>query len=306
MSRHTPDLDVALVTCVELPEPDADRAPLESALATAGLRARTLAWDDVAAPWSSAKLALLRSCWNYPQHAARFREWLSRTAHVTRLVNSPAIVEWNMHKRYLLDLERGGIPVVPTEVVSRETARPRLAELARRRGFRQIVIKPAISASSWLTQRIGPDRLDAGEAHLRAVLEHGDALVQPYLGGVEAAGELAVVWIEGEVTHAVRKAPRWHGGHEAVSPEPVALGADQLDVARRAVALAPGRPLYARIDLAPGPRGEPLVMELELIEPSLFFRQGPAALERLVCGLRRILAGRDGSGAEGRVIPAES
>lgn len=277
--------DVALVSCLNLPEPDPDAAVLVAALDAAGIRARTLAWDDPAARWSSASIALLRSCWNYPWHVERFRAWVRATARVTELLNSPDTVLWNLHKGYLLELERAGLRVAPTELVARAGALPTLASIMRRRGFAEVVIKPAVSAASWMTRCFDRDSIDSGEAHLRDVLTGGDALVQRYLPAVEDHGERALVWIDGAITHAVRKRPRWHGEEEAVSPEAVPATPAEQELGRRAVERVATRPLYARIDLAPGPRGEPVLMELELIEPSLFFAQGPAALERLVAAL---------------------
>ncbi len=129
------------------------------------------------------------------------------------------------------------------------------------------------------------------EAHLAALLEHGDALVQQYLPSVQEYGERALVWIDGEVTHAVRKSPRFEGEEESVS-EAVPVSAAEEDLARAAIAASPGGGrdlLYARVDMAPGPDRRPVLMELELLEPSLFFDQAPAALERYIAALGREL-----------------
>jgi hypothetical protein len=111
-------------------------------------------------------------------------------------------------------------------------------------------------------------------------------LVQPYLDSVEGHGERALVWIDGELTHAVRKSPRFIGDAEQVSAA-VPIADEEAAVARAALAVAPTPLLYARIDVARDEHGAPRVMELELVEPSLFFAQGPAALARLVAALRR-------------------
>lgn len=280
-------IDVALASCARLPEPDPDAAPLLAALEAAGITAATLAWDVPASDFSRARLTLLRSTWNYPQHADAFLRWAERTAAVSALWNPLAIVRWNIHKAYLLELARRGVPVAPTELVPRGSARP-LGSILAERGWRDVVVKPAVSAASRSTLRVRPGELDSGEAHLRALAAERDTVVQCYLPAVEDHGERAVVWIEGVVTHAVRKSPRFAGEDEHVSAI-AEIPAAEAELARLAVAAAGGDPLYARVDMAPGGDGRPCVMELELIEPSLFFAHGPVALERLVAGLRRRL-----------------
>lgn len=277
-------MDVAIATCRVLPEPDPDAAPLARALADACVRAETVAWDDPEADWSRARLTVLRSTWNYPEDPSAFEAWVGRVECVSALWNPPAVVRWNLHKRYLVELAERGIPTVPTEVVERGS-RATLAEIAARRGWDAVVVKPAVSAASFGTMRCDRNGLDAGEAHLRKFVAERDMLVQPYLRSVEGYGERALVWVDGEVTHAVRKSPRFAGEDESVS-DAMAISAEEEDLARRAVEVVPERLLYARIDVAPGPDGEPVVMELELMEPSLFFDQGPRALERFVAGIR--------------------
>lgn len=280
-----PDLDVALASCRTLPEPDPDAAPLGRALAEAGLSAEVLAWDDAAADWSRARATVLRSTWNYPSRIDAFLAWARRVDSCSRLWNPLPVVRWNTDKRYLLELERKGIPVTPTVLLPRGSI-VTLHEVLGETGWREAVVKPAVSAASFRTRRVGPDDAGGGEAHLRGLLDERDVLVQRYLPSVEDYGERALVWIDGELTHAVRKTPRFEGEDESVSVDPVPIATSESRLARRVIE-AVGQPLlYARVDVAPGPSGEPLVMELELVEPSLFFTQGPSALERFVAGIR--------------------
>jgi len=283
-----PSLDVALVTCAELPEPDPDARPLSAALEAAGLSAELLAWDDPAVDWTRARTTVLRSAWNYPQQRERFLAWAERTASVSELWNPLPVVRWNTHKGYLVELEQAGLPVAPTMLVPRG-ASVVLAGILEERGWDEVVIKPAVSAASFRTRRIS--RLDAeeGQRHLQALLVDGDVLVQRYLPSVEGYGERALVWIDGELTHAIRKSPRFEGQDESVSGEAMPISPAEAALARRVVAAVRGKLLYARIDVAPGPDGDPVLMELELVEPSLFFPQGPSALERFVSGIVRRL-----------------
>jgi hypothetical protein len=279
-------IDVALASCSQLPKPDRDAAPLLEALRAAGLRAEVLAWDDPAADFSSARATILRATWNYARQPERFAEWLGRTAAASTLWNPLPVVRWNMHKGYLLDLARAGVPVTPTQLVPRGSA-GRLADVAAARGWGEVVVKPAISAGSRLTLRAGA-ATEHGEAHLRALVAQEDALVQPYLPAVEGHGERCLIFIDGELTHAVRKAPRFAGQPESITG-PVEVSQAEAALGHAALAAIPGPALYARVDVAPGPDGAPVLMELELIEPSLFFPLGPPAVERLVEVIRKRL-----------------
>ncbi len=289
MTPTAAPLDIAIATCLTLPEPDPDQAPLDAALDAAGISSRVVPWDAPAGQWPRARISLIRSTWNYALNRPAYLTWAEQAARTSTLLNPLPVVRWNSHKGYLLELEQAGIPVAPTVLV-RRGAPPDLAP-ALDRGWQELVVKPAVSASSYRTRRFGRGERAGAEAHLEALLRDGDALVQRYLESVEGYGERAVVWIDGEVTHAVRKRPRFEGQDESVS-EAKAVSEAERALAGRALAAAPGGGsglLYGRVDMAPGPDGDPVVMELELLEPSLFFPQRPAALSRYVAGLRRVL-----------------
>ncbi len=261
---------VAIATCLKPPEPDPDEQVMLDALRAAGMDAAMLAWDDPAADPAAFDVCVIRSTWNYVLHLEQFRSWLQRAAEVTRLQNPLDIVLGNLHKEYLLEL---GVPSVPTALFRRgEPAR--LAEL----GWQEegVVIKPAVSAGSYRTERFEGG---GGQEFLDELLGYGDVLVQPFLGGEE----IAVVNIDGECTHAIQKRPRFDGEDEVVSdalPVP-----DELErIARRA--LPPGL-LYARADFLRKKNGPWLISELELVEPSLFFLQYPPALTRWADAISR-------------------
>jgi len=173
-------------------------------------------------------------------------------------------------------------------------SRRTLAAIRQDQGWTDVVIKPAVSAASFRTMRATRDLAADGERHLAALAADGDVLVQRYLPSVEDYGERALVWIDGHLTHAVRKSPRFEGQHEAVSGDAVPISAAESALARAALGVVREPMLYARIDVAPGPAGAPVVMELELVEPSLFFPQCPAALERFVAAIGRRVRARDG------------
>lgn len=270
---------IALVNCAALPEPDPDEAPLLGALRAAGHDAEPLAWDDPDADPAAFDLCLLRATWNYHRRLGDFLVWCERAAAGSVLVNPPAVVRWNAHKRYLADLEQGGVRVVPTAFVSRGTDAD-LRALAADRGWAGVVVKPAVSGGSFGTRLFGAGEHAEGDAYLREMVTQHDMMVQPYLRSVERAPERAVVWIAGEVTHTVEKAPRFAGEDESVrGREPTA---DEMVLASRIVEAAGREVFYARVDLMDADDGTPLLSELELIEPSLYFDHSGRALARFV------------------------
>ncbi len=154
------------------------------------------------------------------------------------------------------------------------------------RGWGEVVIKPAVSGASWQTHRFGAGERQRAAAFLREMLPQRDMLVQPFVGG----GEVAIVWIDGCVTHAVEKAPRFHGGDERVTarPEP---DERHRRFAEKVVEAAGQPALYARVDAVERADGSLLLSELEMIEPSLFFDHSPDALTRFVQAVKQLGAG---------------
>jgi glutathione synthase/RimK-type ligase-like ATP-grasp enzyme len=277
--------DVILASATVLVDPDEDDAPLHAALAAAGVRAVTRAWDDPTVDWAAARMVVLRSTWNYLHHHAQFLAWADRVSAETRLWNPAPVVRWNSHKGYLLELAARGVPIVPTKLV-RRGERVSLRDLAG--DWEQVVVKPAVGAGSWGTIRVGQGELDQGQAHLDALIAERDMLVQPYFRSVHDHGERAVIWIDGQFTHEVRKAPRFSGDEEEISAgQPV--GAPERAVAEAVLAAAPQPLLYARIDLARDQSGRPHLMELELIEPSLFFFKHPPAAPVMAAAIQHRL-----------------
>jgi glutathione synthase/RimK-type ligase-like ATP-grasp enzyme len=279
-------VDVMLASASVLSHPDEDEAPLREALADLGIEAVTREWDDPAVDWGAARACVLRATWNYVRHYPEFLAWIDRCAAATRLWNPAPVVRWNSHKGYLVELAARGLPVVPTRLV-RQGSAAALAELAE--DWPEVVIKPAVGAGSFATIRVGRGdaEMAAGQAHLDHWLATRDMLVQPYFRSVHGHGERAVVWIDGEFSHEVRKSPRFTGDPEDISAG-MPVGGPERAVAERVLAAAPGPLLYARIDLARDERGQPHLMELELIEPSLFFPRHPPSAARMA----RAIAGR--------------
>jgi glutathione synthase/RimK-type ligase-like ATP-grasp enzyme len=286
---------VALATCADLPEGDADERLLPPALAARGIESRWAVWDDPAVDWSSFALVVVRSTWDY---TARRDEFLAWADGVARLANPAAVLRWNTDKRYLDDLASAGLPVVPTAFVVPGGPRPPL--------HGEVVVKPAVSGGSRDTGRFAPDRHREAHEHLTALGAAGRiAMLQPYLRSVDERGETALLHLGGELSHAIRKGAILRPGAAPLGAEDVEAGlfaAENITPrtptdAERGVAGAVmawlggrfGTLLYARIDLVEGDDGEPRVLEVEVTEPSLFLGTSDGAPDRFAAAIAAAL-----------------
>lgn len=278
--------DIALVTCKLLPEPDPDQEPLLAACRDAGLSVEMAAWDDPDVDWSRFRFAKLHSCWNYYEEPVAFGHWVESAASQTTLWNPPRQVQRNLDKHYLGQLERLGIPIVPTQYLNADF---NLLEALDNVDWERFVIKPTVSAASFMTKRFTRDDIDEAQEFVCEILETREAMVQPYVDSVDRGGEVAAVHIDGELTHCVVKQPRFAGNDESVS---VSFQPDVAiaDAAQVVMASVKGPWLYARVDLMQGEDGRWLLSELELIEPTLFLAQHAPALDRLVGAMARLTA----------------
>ena len=270
---------LALATCQSWPILDDDGPVLLEALAAEGFQVDIRSWDSDT-DWGAYDLVVIRTTWDYWDRHAEFLAW---TRRVPRLANSADVVAWNTDKRYLERLGEAGIPVVPTTWVA--PGDPFTAPDS------PYVVKPAVSAGARDTaayQAGDPE----GPAHVARLQGSGRlVMVQPYLDEVVLAGETSVLVFDGEVSHGARKSAVLSVGEgeaELGSWEMTARSPsdEEAAVARRAVEVATswGDPLlYARVDLLPGP----VVLELEVTEPSLFLVHAPGSAQRYAAAVRR-------------------
>lgn len=243
-------------------------------------------WDDPGVDWAAYDLVVLRSPWDYTGRHEAFVAWCDSVGE--RLLNPPEVVRWNTDKRYLADLDAAGLPVVPTTFLAPGSP-PILGGWDRM----PCVVKPTISAGSRDTARHDEPR--PAMAHAQALLDDGrDVMVQPYVGEIDTAGETALLYFDGVFDHAIRKAPLLTHGVASIEnglfapesieprtprPEELAVGdAVMAEVQRRF-----GRLLYARVDLL---GADPVVLELELTEPSLFFGHAEGSAGRFAAAIR--------------------
>ncbi len=287
---------VAIATCTEVHDLDRDAPILADALLARGIEAEAAVWDDPAVDWLAYELVVVRSTWDYPRRRDAFVAWAER---LPRVLNGAAVLRWNTDKRYLQELADAGVPTVPTVF-----AGP--GEAAALPDWPEFVIKPTISVGSADTARWRRGTDDAAALrHLRELQAAGrTAMLQPYLTSVDTSGESALLYLDGAFSHSVRKGPLLSAG---AGPIPLEIGGDyeereqissrlasdeEIAVAARVLAAVPGGAdslLYARVDLLPGPDGSPVLLELELTEPSLFLYTAAGSAERLADGIVRAL-----------------
>ncbi|MFN8167921.1 MAG: hypothetical protein U0S36_03960 [Candidatus Nanopelagicales bacterium] len=264
-------------------------APLAlPALARRGVAAEVVAWDDPSVDWSRFDRVVLRSPWDYARRLPEFLAWLDRVAATTDVVNPPATVRWSLDKRYLAELERADVPVVPTRFVAPGSPLE-LPEGA-------FVVKPAVGAGSRDAASYDAEHHDLARAHVARLHDAGQVvLVQPFLETVAVDGEWPMVVLGGRFSHTASKRvalPRAGDVTDLFAREtctPCTATPEQVDVAAAAldvVAARFGMPAYARVDLVRRPEGGFCVLELELAEPFLFLPYADAgAPDRLADAL---------------------
>jgi len=283
---------VAAVTCADFPDLEQDWPLLRSALAGVGIEASPQIWTDERVDWAAFSLVVVRSSWDDYLNYERFTAWARAVEEETRIVNGADVLAWNLDKSYLADLAADGVPGVPTTWV--------------RPGDRwnppdgEFVVKPARSAGGYETARYGSADRGAASAHVRRLQRGGSTvMVQPYVHSVDEVGEVALVYFGGEYSHAFGKGPLLRPGAGVIDRlweqeriEPVAATPAQLRAGRAALAAAERRvgPMgYARADLVESADRSWLLLELELVDPSLYLDLAPGSAERFAEVLRRQL-----------------
>jgi len=291
---------IALVTAAAARGLDEDMPPLLRALADRGLDPREAVWDDPAVDWASFDLVLLRSTWDYYARRDELLAWAAGVAATTVLHNPLAVLRWTTDKRYLSELARAGVPIVPTTFLLPGGA-------AALPAGDDLIVKPAISAGSNDTARYRAGERAAARAHVERLLAAGRVvMVQPYQAAVDTRGETALVYFDGRFSHAVEKGaifaagPQMVGGlfareeirSRAPSAAEMAVGEATLRALAASLPATVWPLLYARVDLVPLAGGGPGVLEVELCEPSVFLGHAAGSAERFAAAIARRLPGK--------------
>ncbi|MFN2641740.1 MAG: RimK family alpha-L-glutamate ligase [Actinomycetota bacterium] len=280
---------VVCVTSIDWPDLFPGDHPFLEALRADGFDASFALWDDRRVDWAAFDAIVIRSVWDYTLRREEFLSWIDAVSAVTTVFNPPRVLAWNSHKGYLRDIERSGVAVVPTEWLEAGTTVDLLA-LLESHGWQDAVVKPAVSAGARRTVRVDAGDPAAGQAHLDMLLPREDVMVQPYIAETESRGERSLVYFGGAFSHALRKQPALAGGdYSTLDVKRVEPDTRELELAERVLAGIPERLLYARADVILHENVAQL-MELEVIEPQLYFAEAPASAEKMAAVLRSLLS----------------
>ena len=276
-------MTIALATSSTARDVDADLPLFVEAAAARGHTAEIVVWDDPSVDWAAHDAVVVRSCWDYTTRRDEFLAW---ARSVPNLHNDARVLTWNTDKTYLRQLESAGVPIIETrwDVAAGDD----IGE------HDEWVVKPTISAGSKDTARWGTrDEVWAHSAEL--VAAGRTSMTQPYIASVDDEGETAMLHFAGTFSHAIRKGPLLERGEgvrqdrdsrESITPRSPSEA--QRDVSQRAITAAcealslDEPPLYARVDLVTAADGSPLLIELELAEPSVFLPQSDGGAARFV------------------------
>jgi hypothetical protein len=281
---------VCFVTCATWPDVSESDGLVKRALEARGATVTARAWNAPGARFDGFDAVVFRSNWDYHHAPEEFLAWLARwEAADVSFWNPPDLIRWNLSKRYLRDLEKAGVPVLPTVILEEGEAELLPAVMAER-GWRVAVVKPLLSASAHDTTLVPAAEAAAAARAIADGRIRRPVMVQPFVEEIRSRGEWSLVFIDGSLTHAVLKhpgegdfrvQPRF-GGRAAVAEPGAAVAA----VGRRALHALPLAPLYARVDGVETAAGF-TIMEAELHEPGLFFPLAPEAAEAFADAILR-------------------
>ena len=282
---------IAFVTYRGLPDLNADDRRAASALGDLGLRTDAVCWDDPRVDWLGYGAVVLRSTWDYHHRVAEFHLWIDRMEAIgARLWNPPRVLRWNADKRYLARLSHPHLNPPPTVLLERGSTVD-LRTLFETRGWHEAVIKPAISADGFSTERASREQAASDQAVLDAMLARGDVVIQQLVPEIRTNGEISMMFFSGAFSHAVSKRP--HAGEfrvqERLGGRIASIDPPQALVGYAHALLETSAPgcLYARVDAVVTDERF-VLMEIELLEPSLYLEHHPPAALLFARAIQRI------------------
>ena len=281
---------VAFVTHGGSPDLTADDRLAAAALEELGVTIEAVPWGQPGVDWLAYAAIVLRSTWDYHLKLGEFLLWVDRLdALDAPLWNPPPLLRWNCRKEYLLTITHPHLRPPPTHFVI-PGATTSLAEVLDTRHWDEVVIKPSVSADALDTLESSRARAEADQAVFEGMLERTAVVVQPLVPEIRTQGELSLVFFDGVFSHAVRKRPKPGefrvqerlGGTIAPAEVPGSL----VEWAGELLASLPALSLYARVDVVEA-RDRFVLMEVELVEPSLFLEHAPAAARAFAAAVHR-------------------
>ena len=251
---------------------------LQRELENKGLKVCKKDWANPEFDWTSTKYAIFRTTWDYFERFNEFFSWIEKTQHKTTFINSSKIISWNIDKHYLKDLFEKGINIAPTLFIEKDE-KITLEQLFDKTNWKEAVIKPAISGAARHTYRININNYSNYQDIFQKLIKEEAMLFQEFMNNITLEGEISLIMIGGRYTHAVKKRARKgdfrvqddHGGTvEKYNANPI-----EIKFAEKCIKECPFSPIYARVDIVYNNEQNPSLIELELIEPELWFRHNP-------------------------------
>ena len=294
--------DITLLTCRAYYKPDnvtpyiqnilLEQELLKSAFEAQGLKVDITYWDNPTYEWQETKSVLFRTIWDYFERFDEFWEWLEQVKTKTRLINSYELIKWNIDKHYLKDISSWGIETVPTYFADKG-CNMKLHEIAKRNQWKDLVIKPAISASAFKTYKILANEIQVNEKLFNSLVQERNMLVQPYFETITQLGEASLMVFDGKFTHAILKKAQPgdfrvqddFGGtvHNYIPTKA------EINFAEKVFETCKTKPLYGRVDIVWDNDKNFYLSELEIIEPELWIRNYPKCAERIAEAVDKIL-----------------
>ena len=294
--------DITLLTCRAYYKPDnvtpyiqnilLEQELLKSAFEAQGLKVDITYWDNPTYEWQETKSVFFRTIWDYFERFDEFWEWLEQVKTKTRLINSYELIKWNIDKHYLKDLSSWGIETVPTYFADKG-CNMKLHEIAKRNQWKDLVIKPAISASAFKTYKILANEIQANEKLFNSLVQERNMLVQPYFETITQLGEASLMVFDGKFTHAILKKAQPgdfrvqddFGGtvHNYIPTKA------EINFAEKVFETCNTKPVYGRVDIVWDNDKNFYLSELEIIEPELWIRNYPKCAERIAEAVDKIL-----------------
>ena len=294
--------DITLLTCRAYYKPDnvtpyiqnilLEQELLKSAFEAQGLKVDITYWDNPTYEWQETKSVLFRTIWDYFERFDEFWEWLEQVKTKTRLINSYELIKWNIDKHYLKDISSWGIETVPTYFADKG-CNMKLHEIAKRNQWKDLVIKPAISASAFKTYKILANEIQANEKLFNSLVQERNMLVQPYFETITQLGEASLMVFDGKFTHAILKKAQPgdfrvqddFGGtvHNYIPTKA------EINFAEKVFETCKTKPVYGRVDIVWDNDKNFYLSELEILEPELWIRNYPKCAERIAEAVDKIL-----------------
>ena len=239
-------------------------------------------WNSSELDWAEVDVAIFRSTWDYFDRFGEFSKWLEETRDQTRFVNPYSLIKWNMDKHYLLDLREKGVQI-PATLALKKGNQMSLAEVFHSTDWKEAILKPMVSGAARHTYRLEAGNIEQHGDIYAELIQSEDFMLQEFQQNILQDGEVSMMVFGGKYSHAILK--RAKKGDFRVQDDfggtvhPYTPTVEEIEFAERVALLCEPVPVYARVDLTWDAQRAPVLMELELIEPELWFRFAPKAAD---------------------------